>query len=45
MNFYFNPKWRDDSWWHPSFIVYSVLSGVATSLVVLGFAKFAKKFL
>jgi hypothetical protein len=45
MNFYSNPKFRDDASWVPSFAVYSALSGLLTAVTVWAFIRFAKKFL
>ena len=45
MNFYSNPKFRDDAPWVPSFAVYSALSGFLTALSIWVFIRFAKKFL
>jgi hypothetical protein len=44
-NFYFNPKWRDESWWAPRYEFYCTLSGVIACLVVWRFAKFSKRYL
>ncbi len=45
MNFYSNPKFRDDASWVPSFEVYSVLSAILTVVVTWTFVRFAKRLL
>ena len=44
-NFYFNPRWRDEAWWAPSFELYLTLSGLGLCLLAWGVARFSKKYL
>lgn len=45
MNFYFNPKFRDDATWVPSFEIYSAISGALTAVMIWAFIRLAKRFL
>ena len=45
MNFYSNPKWRDNAWWVPRYEIYSILSGIILCLAVWAFIRFSKRHL
>ena len=43
-NFYFNPRWVDDSWWSLSYPVYLIVYAVLSIICVELAMRFIKKY-